>query len=143
MNDPNFVFDLREKRSPTAATMDKVRVWMTAHLEDNEAESTTSPDTGTGSLRLSPQNLLGIEDLPPDEITAYLDLSDTYVEQNRRADKKSTVLRGRTIINLFFETSTRTSMSFELAGKRLGGDVLNMSVATSSVKKAKRLSIRQ
>ena len=143
MNDPNFVFDLREKRSPTAATMDKVRVWMTAHLENNEAEPATSPDTGTdtgtGSLRLSQQHLLGIEDLSPDEITAYLDLSDTYVEQNRRADKKSTVLRGRTIINLFFETSTRTSMSFELAGKRLGGDVLNMSVATSSVKKGETL----
>ena len=66
MNDPNFVFDLREKRSPTAATMDKVRVWMTAHLENNEAEPATSPDTGTdtgtGSLRLSQQHLLGIED---------------------------------------------------------------------------------
>jgi aspartate carbamoyltransferase catalytic subunit len=135
MNDPNFVFDLREKRSPTAATMDKVRSWMSAHLENDDAAA----NTGTGSLRPSQQHLLGIEDLSPDEITAYLDLSDTYVEQNRRADKKSAVLRGRTIINLFFETSTRTSTSFELAGKRLGGDVINMSVATSAVKKGETL----
>ena len=90
-------------------------------------------------LKFPPLSRHSLEDLSPDEITAYLDLSDTYVEQNRRADKKSTVLRGRTIINLFFETSTRTSMSFELAGKRLGGDVLNMSVATSSVKKGETL----
>jgi aspartate carbamoyltransferase catalytic subunit len=135
MNDPNFVFDLREKRSPTATTMDKVRGWMTAYLKSNEGEF----DVSAGSLKISQQHLLGIEDLSPDEITTYLDLSDTYVEQNRRTDKKSAVLRGRTIINLFFETSTRTSMSFELAGKRLGGDILNMSVATSSVKKGETL----
>ena len=74
-----------------------------------------------------------------DEITYLLDLSDTYVEQNRRPDKKTGLLRGRTIINLFFETSTRTSSSFELAGKRLGGDTMNMSVATSAVKKGETL----
>ena len=68
-----------------------------------------------------------------------LDLGDLYVEQNRRADKRSTALRGRTMMNLFFEDSTRTRTSFELAGKRLGGDVLNMSVSTSSVKKGETL----
>ena len=64
-----------------------------------------------------------------------LDRSEAYVEQNRRADKTQSLLRGRTIINLFFEASTRTSTSFELAGKRLGADVINMSVPTSSVRK--------
>ncbi len=135
MNDPNFVFDLREKRSPTAATMDKVRLWMSVQRESTESQATAD----TASLKISQRHLLGIEDLSPDEITAYLDLADTYVEQNRRDDKKSSVLRGRTIINLFFETSTRTRTSFELAGKRLGGDAINMSVATSAVKKGETL----
>jgi len=85
------------------------------------------------------RHLLGIEGLSPDEITLLLDRSELYVEQNRQADKKRSVLRGRTIINLFFEDSTRTRTSFELAGKRLGGDVINMSVSTSSIKKGETL----
>ena len=78
--------------------------------------------------RFPHKHLLGIEGLGREEIELILDLSDSYVEQNRRHDKKSNVLRGRTIINLFFENSTRTRTSLELAGKRLGGDVINMSV---------------
>ena len=85
------------------------------------------------------RHLLAIEGLSPGEITHLLDLADTYVEQNRQADKKKSLLRGRTIINLFYEASTRTRTSFELAGKRLGADVINMSVATSSVKKGETL----
>lgn len=85
------------------------------------------------------RHLLGIEGLSPEEITILLDRSETYVEQNRQANKKKSVLSGRTIINLFFEDSTRTRTSFELAGKRLGGDVINMSVSTSSVKKGETL----
>jgi aspartate carbamoyltransferase catalytic subunit len=85
------------------------------------------------------RHLLGIEGLSPDEITVLLDRSESYVEQNRQADKKKSLLRGRTIINLFFENSTRTRTSFELAGKRLGGDVINMSVSTSSIKKGETL----
>ena len=81
------------------------------------------------------RHLLGIEGLVPPEISLILDRSEAYVEQNRRADKKQSRLRGRTIINLFFEASTRTSTSFELAGKRLGADVINMSIPTSSVRK--------
>ncbi len=80
-------------------------------------------------------HLLGIEALSPRDISALLDLSDTYVELNRQIDKKQSNLRGRTQINLFFEASTRTQSSFELAGKRLGADVMNMSVSASSVKK--------
>jgi aspartate carbamoyltransferase catalytic subunit len=85
------------------------------------------------------RHLLGIEGLSPNEITVLLDRSESYVEQNRQADKKQSVLRGRTIINLFFENSTRTRTSFELAGKRLSGDVINMSVSTSSIKKGETL----
>ncbi len=85
------------------------------------------------------RHLLGIEGLSPPEITVLLDRSERYVEQNRQADKKKSLLRGRTIINLFFEASTRTRTSFELAGKRLGGDVINMSVSTSSVRKGETL----
>ena len=81
------------------------------------------------------RHLLGIEGLSPHEITYLLDRAETYVGGNRLTDKKKSVLRGRTLINLFFEDSTRTRTSFELAGKRLGGDVINMSVATSAIKK--------
>ena len=91
------------------------------------------------SFRFPHRHLLGIEGLSAEEITLILDLAGSYVEQNRQADKKSSGLRGRTVINLFFENSTRTRTSFELAGKRLGGDVINMSVSTSSVKKGETL----
>ncbi len=90
-------------------------------------------------LRFPHRHLLGIEGLTAEEITFLLDLAESYVEQNRQADKKSAILRGRTVINLFFENSTRTRTSFELAGKRLGGDVINMQVAASSIKKGETL----
>ena len=96
-------------------------------------------DTASDALDFPHRHLLGIEGLSPGEITLLLDRSETYVEQNRQTDKKKSTLRGRTVINLFFEASTRTRTSFELAGKRLGGDVINMSVATSSVKKGETL----
>lgn len=135
MNDPNFVFDLRDNRSPTAATMDKVRHWISTYNSEVNRKTSTNSNSGKPFKR----HLIGIDDVSPSEITALLDLSDAYVEQNRRDDKKSAVLRGRTIINLFFETSTRTRTSFELAGKRLSGDVINMSVSTSAIKKGETL----
>ena len=85
------------------------------------------------------RHLLGIEHLAPDEINAVLDLADRYVNLNRRTVKQSDVLAGMTQINMFFEASTRTQASFELAGKRLGADVMNMSVAQSSFKKGETL----
>src|SRR5258708_38554119 len=88
----------------------------------------TSPDA-----ILPSKHLLGIDGLSPANITALLDLAQTYVVQGRAADKKTALLKGRTLINLFFESSTRTQSSFELAGKRLGADVMNMSGRTSSV----------
>ncbi len=96
-------------------------------------------DGVSDTIQFAHRHLLGIEGLSPDDITLLLDRSESYVEQNRQIDKKKSVLRGRTIINLFFEASTRTRTSFELAGKRLGGDVINMSVSTSSIKKGETL----
>jgi aspartate carbamoyltransferase catalytic subunit len=93
-----------------------------------------SPAAMQGVARNNPfphRHLLGIEGLSPDDITFVLDLADGYVELNRQAEKKRALLRGRTIINCFFENSTRTRTSFEVAGKRLGGDVINMSVKAS------------
>jgi aspartate carbamoyltransferase catalytic subunit len=85
------------------------------------------------------RHLLGIEGLSPLDIQALLDLADEQVDVSRQVEKKKSTLRGRTQINLFFEPSTRTQSSFELAGKRLGADVMNMSVASSSVKKGETL----
>jgi aspartate carbamoyltransferase catalytic subunit len=85
------------------------------------------------------RHLLGIEGLNPVSVTALLDLAESYVLLNRSGKTQRDLLRGRTLINLFFEDSTRTRTSFELAGKRLGADVINMSVATSSVTKGETL----
>ncbi len=85
------------------------------------------------------RHLLGIEGLSPLEINHLLDLSERYVELNRGANKMSDALKGRTIVNLFFENSTRTRTSFELAAKRLGANVINMQVETSSVTKGETL----
>jgi aspartate carbamoyltransferase catalytic subunit len=84
-------------------------------------------------------HLLGIEGLAPETISGLLDLSESYIEQNRSIDKRRDVLAGRTVINLFFENSTRTRTSFELAGKRLSADVVNISASTSSTKKGETL----
>lgn len=85
------------------------------------------------------RHLLGIKGLSPLDIENLLDRAEAAVAISRGADKKRATLRGRTQINLFFEASTRTQASFELAGKRLGADVMNMSVASSSVKKGETL----
>ncbi|MDI3467950.1 MAG: Aspartate carbamoyltransferase [Pseudolabrys sp.] len=91
------------------------------------------------SFVLNHRHLLGIEGLSAAEITGLLDLAEEFVELNRQVEKKRASLRGRTQINLFFEVSTRTQSSFELAGKRLGADVMNMSVSSSSMRKGETL----
>ena len=90
-------------------------------------------------MRYPHRHLLKIEGLYPPEITALLDLAESYVLLNRSGKTQRDLLRGRTLINLFYEDSTRTRTSFELAGKRLGADVINMSVSTSSVNKGETL----
>jgi len=91
------------------------------------------------SFVLGHRHLLGIEGLSVADITGLLDLAEEFVELNRQVDKKRSNLRGRTQVNLFFEASTRTQSSFEIAGKRLGADVMNMSVASSSIRKGETL----
>jgi aspartate carbamoyltransferase catalytic subunit len=91
------------------------------------------------SFVLSRKHLLGIEGLSREDISGLLDLSEEFVLLNRQIEKKRTTLRGRTQINLFFEVSTRTQASFELAGKRLGADVMNMSASSSSMRKGETL----
>ena len=84
-------------------------------------------------------HFLGCDGLDRPLAERLLDLSDAYVALNRRADKKLATLRGRTLVNLFFESSTRTQSSFELAAKRLGADTVNMSPRSSSMSKGETL----
>ena len=90
-------------------------------------------------MTFSKSHLLGIDPLSPGDITAVLDLAEKYVDLNRQDIKHADALAGLTQINMFFEASTRTQSSFELAGKRLGADVMNMTMAASSIKKGETL----
>ena len=85
------------------------------------------------------RHILGTEGVSAERIELLLDLSESYIAQNRQEDKKNALLNGRTLMNVFFENSTRTRTSFEIAGKRLGADVINMSVGTSAIKKGETL----
>src|SRR5256714_9443681 len=116
-------------------------------LSDRPCRPHPTPPIGVALMTIAPKpsfvlsrrHLLGIEGLSAEEINGLLDLADEYVELNRQIEKKRSSLRGRTVINLFFEVSTRTQSSFELAGKRLGADVMNMAVGNSSLKKGETL----
>jgi aspartate carbamoyltransferase catalytic subunit len=96
----------------------------------------TTPHTLTALRR---KDLLGIADMSAEEIVLVLDTADAMKEVGQRAIKKVPTLRGRTVVNLFFEPSTRTRTSFELAEKRLSADTLNVAIATSSVVKGETL----
>ncbi|HMO68682.1 MAG TPA: aspartate carbamoyltransferase catalytic subunit [Novosphingobium sp.] len=104
--------------------------------------SPAAPQAGrypAGSAAFPHRGLLGIAGLAPHEILFLLDEAEQWVELNRTAQKRDDRLAGLTIINAFFENSTRTLLSFEIAGKRLGADVVNMGVSQSSVKKGETL----
>ncbi len=90
-------------------------------------------------LRFPHRHLHSCEVLSAEDILSLLDVADRFAETNRGIDKMTDTLHGRTLINLFFEASTRTQASFEIAAKRLGAEVLNMNVATSSVQKGETL----
>src|ERR1043166_176490 len=90
-------------------------------------------------MLLRHRHLLGIAELSAEEISTILDLADSYVEMNREAERKGNRLKGRTVVNLFFEASTRTRGSFELAAKRLGADCINMAPELSSTRKGETL----
>lgn len=89
---------------------------------------------------LAIQDLIGIAPLDKEEISAILDLAAHYAVRNRSADKKCARLMGRTVVNMFFENSTRTRTSFEIAAKRLGADVVNFSSQISSMNKGETFS---
>ena len=84
-------------------------------------------------------HLLGIDGLSRPDLDLILDLADTFADATRAGDRPEPSLAGKTVVNLFFENSTRTMSSFEIAARRLGADVVNMPVATSSVKKGETL----
>jgi aspartate carbamoyltransferase catalytic subunit len=88
---------------------------------------------------MSLQKLVSIRDLSLEQARALLESAEAFAELNKRPLKKAPTLRGKTVINLFFENSTRTRTSFELAGKRLSADVVNISASASSVKKGETL----
>ena len=102
----------------------------------------TAPASDHIRAKASPfpkRHFLSVTDLDPVEVAAILDLADLFVDLNRQKTKKIDLLKGRTLVNLFFEASTRTQSSFELAGKRLGADVVNMSPRSSSISKGETL----
>src|ERR1043165_5228373 len=100
---------------------------------------TTSAEPPTAAVTLKSRHLLGIAGLDADEITPILDTDEAMKEIGGRAIKKVPTLRGRTVVNLFFEPSTRTRTSFEIAEKRLSADTLNVAIASSSVVKGETL----
>mgnify|MGYP001092774803 CR=1 FL=1 len=91
-------------------------------------------------MKLSKKDILGIKDLSREEINLILDTAESFLEVSTRKIKKVPTLRGKTIINFFFEASTRTKTSFEIAGKRLSADTVNISATTSSVVKGETLT---
>src|SRR6266404_844760 len=145
-----FTVNSKEKRGcprQARAGREKVRPGINSHAPYSPLPRAASlpialvlmTPSSKSTFVLGHRHLLGIEGLSVDDITGLLDLSEEYVELNRQVDKKRTSLRGRTQVNLFFEASTRTQSSFELAGKRLGADVMNMSVSSSSIRKGETL----
>lgn len=90
-------------------------------------------------MKLERKDILGIRELSVDEINLILDTAESFLEISTREIKKVPTLRGKTVINLFFEASTRTRTSFEIAGKRLSADTINISASTSSVVKGETL----
>ncbi len=90
-------------------------------------------------MKFERKDILGIKELSVDEINLILETAESFLEISTRAIKKVPTLRGKTIINLFYEASTRTRTSFEIAGKRLSADTINISSSTSSVVKGETL----
>ena len=91
------------------------------------------------AIKISQKHLLGIQDLSISDVKLILDEAKKFISLNKSKNKKLDILRGKTQINLFFEPSTRTQSSFELAGKRLGADVMSMNITNSAIKKGEKL----
>ena len=91
------------------------------------------------AIKISQKHLLGIQDLSIADVNYILSEAKQFISLNKSKNKKLDILRGKTQINLFFEPSTRTQSSFELAGKRLGADVMSMNLNNSAIKKGETL----
>ena len=91
------------------------------------------------AIKISQKHLLGIQDLSINDVNFILEEAKSFIKLNQSKNKRLNVLSGKTQINLFFEPSTRTQSSFELAGKRLGADVMSMNMANSAIKKGETL----
>ena len=139
LNDKPFVAQLRAGRDLRGSTAKKLRDFMADYDEGQLVHSKNSERFPAGRLAFPHRDLTGIGQLERHEILYLLDQAAQWVELNRQRTKHSDLLSGLTIINAFFENSTRTLLSFEIAGKRLGADVVNMHAAQSSVKKGETL----
>ena len=95
--------------------------------------------TKSKAIKISQKHLLGIQDLSISDINLILKEASSFINLNKSKNKKLDILKGKTQINLFFEPSTRTQSSFELAGKRLGADVMSMNITNSAIKKGETL----
>ena len=139
MNDKPFVSQLKSGRDLRGSTLRKLKKFMVS-FEAKETLSASDVSTfPQGDLAFPHHGLLGIAHLQKHEILFILDQAQQWVELNRQSSKHSDLLSGHTVINAFFENSTRTLLSFEIAGKRLGADVVNMHAAQSSIKKGETL----
>ena len=108
-------------------------------FEMSPSDSNVNDLIGARLTAFPKRHFLAAQDLDPPDIMALLDLADVFVDLNRQTTKKLDLLKGRTLVNMFFENSTRTQSSFEIAGKRLGADTINMSMKSSSVAKGETL----
>ena len=124
--------------SPTGHDVDASTGSASPRAESRGEQTAASPDRRVTALRR--KDLLGIADLSPEEISLVLDTAEAMKEVGTRPIKKVPALRGKTVINLFFEPSTRTRTSFEIAEKRLSADTLNVAIASSSVVKGETLA---
>ena len=139
LNDKPFVSQLKAGRDLRGSTAAKLRKFMADYEVGGAFAAAHSDRYPAGALAFPHRDLLGIAQLGRHEILYVLDQAEQWVELNRQPDKHINLLSGLTIINAFFENSTRTLLSFEIAGKRLGADVVNMHAAQSSVKKGETL----
>jgi aspartate carbamoyltransferase catalytic subunit len=138
LHDKPFVSQLRGGRDLRSSTVHRLREFMAGYTGPGAAPDRPSPYPA-GAAAFPHRDLVGVAQLAPHEILFLLDEAEQWVELNRLPQKRDDRLAGLTIINAFFENSTRTLLSFEIAGKRLGADVVNMLVAQSSVKKGETL----
>jgi aspartate carbamoyltransferase catalytic subunit len=108
-------------------------------MADEQSRVASRPLSNKPALRFSGKDILGIREMSVSEIELILDTAESFKEVSAREIKKVPTLRGKTVINLFFEASTRTRTSFEIAAKRLSADTINISASSSSVVKGETL----